>query len=332
VGESKTIPLSQKVKMLFLKDTKFLSSKKEVNWKFLKLVSIVGVIVAVVILLLLPEPKPEVREFHNNTDQITQVSEQKKEDPNPNQDTWEQMKASQISASSALKSVGSYSNYLGGGSSSTSSNGGSGNSKNHNTSMVLSRSGSDSRLSLPSGSVMKVRIINRITVSTDPMPVMGVVTSDVVHESMLAIPSGSKLFGEATFDESTEKVQIAWKSIITNDNRRRDIQAIATTSDGQAGIYGRVKSNALKNVAGNTITRFIGAYAEGSMTRSMLGVSTGGAENGLKQAISETAKDQAEQYGNDLKKEKKWAEIDASTEGYAVVTAPFQFRDVGVIH
>lgn len=328
MGEAKTIPLSQKMKLLLFKDAKFLSSKKEVNWNFVKLVSIVGVGVAVVVLLLLPEPKPEVREFHNKVDDVAKAPEEKKEEPNPNQDTWEQMKASQSSASSALRGVGSYSSYLGGGN----SGGGSGSSKNHNSSMVLSRAGSDSRLSLPSGSMMSVRIISRITVSIDPMPVMGIVTSDVVHDSMLAIPSGSKLFGEATFDESTEKAQVAWKSIVMADNRRRDIQAIAVTSDGQAGIYGDVRSNALKNVAGNTITRFIGAYAEGSMTRSMLGVSTGGVENGLKQAISETAKDQAEQYGNDLKKEKKWVEIEANTEANAVVTAPFQFRDVGVIH
>ena len=331
MGEAKTIPLSQKVKLLLFKDAKFLSSKKEVNWKFVKLVSIVGVCVAVVVLLLLPEPKPEVREFHNSGDPVAQAPEEKKEEPNPNQDTWEQMKASQSSATSALKGVGQYNSYLGGGASSG-SGGGSGSSKNHNSSMVLSRAGSDSRLSLPSGSVMNVRIISRVTVSTDPMPVMAIVTNDVVHESMLAIPRGSKLFGEATFDESTEKAQVSWKSVVMADNRRRDIQAMAITSDGQAGIYGNVRSNAFKNVAGSTITRFIGAYAEGSMTRSMLGVSTGGVENGLKQAISETAKDQAEQYGNDLKKEKKWVEIDANTEAQAVVTAPFQFRDVGVIH
>jgi type IV secretory pathway VirB10-like protein len=332
MGEIKTIPLSQKIKLLLFKDAKFLSSKKEVNWKFIKLVSIVGIVVAVVVLLLLPEPKPEVREFHNGTDSIAQTTEQKKEEPNPNQDTWEQMKASQTSASSALKSVGSYSNYLGGGISGGGSSGSSGSSKNHNSSMVLSRADSDSRLSLPSGSVLKVRIVSRVTVSTDPMPVMGIVTSDVVHESMLAIPNGSKLFGEVTFDESTEKAQVAWKSIVMADNRRRDIQAIAITSDGQPGIFGNVRSNALKNVAGNTITRFIGAYAEGSMTRSLLGASTGGAENGFKQAVSETAKDQAEQYGNDLKKEKKWVEIEANIETHAVITAPFQFRDVGVIH
>ena len=93
MGEAKTIPLSQKVKLLLFKDAKFLSSKKEVNWKFVKLVSIVGVCVAVVVLLLLPEPKPEVREFHNSGDPVAQAPEEKKEEPNPNQDTWEQMKA-----------------------------------------------------------------------------------------------------------------------------------------------------------------------------------------------------------------------------------------------
>lgn len=332
MGKTESIPLSQKVKTLLFKDEKFLSSKKEVNWKFVKQISVIGTIVAVFVLLLLPETKPEIQDFHDKVDDLkSQQTEQKSEEPNPNLDTWEQMKSSQSSASSALRGVDSYNSYLGG-ASTRAAGGGSGSQKNHNTSMVLSRSGSDSRFSLPSGAVIRVRIISRITVSSDPMPVIGFITQDVVNDSMLAIPSGSKLYGEATFDESTEKAQISWRSIVMNDNRRRDIQAIAVTDDGQAGIYGDVKSNALKNVVGHTVTRFIGAYAEGSMTRSMLGVSTGGVENGLKQAISDTAKDQAEQWGNDLKKEKKWVEISSGTELQAVITTPFQFRDVGVIY
>lgn len=331
MGKTEAVSLMLKVKTLLFKDERFLSSKKEVNWKFVKQISVIGTIVAVFVLLLLPETKPEIQDFHAKVDDLKpQQTEQKPEEPNPNMDTWEQMKSSQSSASSALRGVDSYNSYLGGSSNRT--GGGSGSQKNHNTSMVLSRSGSDSRFSLPSGAAIRVRIVSRITVSSDPMPVIGVIIQDVVNDSMLAIPSGSKLYGEATFDESTEKAQILWRSIVMNDNRRRDIQAIAVTDDGQAGIYGDVKSNALKNVVGHTVTGFIAAYAEGSMTRSMLGVSTGGVENGLKQAISDTAKDQAEQWGNDLKKEKKWVEISSGTESQAVITSPFQFRDVGVVY
>lgn len=327
MGETKTIPLGQRLKMLFFKDAKFLSSKKEINWSFIKTIGIIGVIVLVFVLLMLPQPAPQVSEFHNKVDKVTETATTKTEEPNPNMDTWEQMKASQSSASSALRSVNSYSNYLGGGPSQSS-----GSSKNYNSSMIFSRSGSDSRLSLPSGTAFKVRLTSKVTVSTEAMPVQGIISSDVSHDSRLAIPSGSKLFGQATFDESTEKAQIVWQSIVMNDNRRRDIQAIAVTDDGQAGVYGSVRSNTLKNAAGKTITTFIGAYAEGSMKRSMLGVSEGGVENGLKQAISETAKDQAEHWGNDLQKEKKWVEISSGTEAQTVITAPFQFRDVGVTY
>ncbi len=329
MGETKTIHLDQKIKGLLFKDAKFLSSKKDINWGFIKTASIIGVLVLVFVLLLLPQPEPEVREFHNKVEQTQVAQNARPEEANPNMDTWEQMKASQSSAASALRGVNSYSNYLGGNGNSGSS---SGSSKNYNSSMILSRAGSDSRLTLPSGSTFKVRVTSKVTVSTDAMPVMGIVVGDVSHDSMTAIPGGSKLFGEASFDESTEKASITWRSIVMNDNRRRDIQAVAVTNDGQAGIYGNVKSNAYKNIAGKTLTTFIGAYAEGSMKRSMLGVSEGGVENGLKQAISETAKDQAERWGNDLQKEKRWIEISSGTESQAVITAPFQFRDVGVVY
>ncbi|MFN9066383.1 MAG: hypothetical protein ACK5V3_04090 [Bdellovibrionales bacterium] len=119
---------------------------------------------------------------------------------------------------------------------------------------------------------------------------------------------------------------------LNQHHRERPLSAIGVGSDGQVGVDGRVHSETMKNVIGQTMTRFIGAYAEGSMQRGSLGENPGGAENGLKNAISETAQDQAERWADDLKKEKRWIEISNRTEFYAVLTANFAFRDPGATY
>ena len=331
--KTKKISIIHKLKSYLLKEKRFLSSKKEVNWIFLKQSLIVGICLTVVVLLALPETKSDNKEFYSQTsDKIEPIknTQSSSDENNPSLDTWNQMKQSQSTASSALKSVDAYSGYLSGGS--TYSGRSSHQEKNYNSNMILSRNGGDANTSLPAGTSLKILIQNSVTVSDVQMPVIGTVTQDVLHGSVLAIPSGSKIYGRASFDESTEKAQIVWESIAMSDSRSRQIQALAVTNDGQSGVYGSVKSNTYKNITGHMITRFVGAYAEGSIERSVLGVSTGGAENGLKQAISETAKDQAEQWGNDLKKEKKWVEISANTKSEAIITTPFQFKDVGVTY
>jgi type IV secretory pathway VirB10-like protein len=161
------------------------------------------------------------------------------------------------------------------------------------------------------------------------MPVIGIVSKDVLQEGELAIPQGAKLFGEASFNDSTERADIAWRAIQLPDGRGRQISALGVGLDSQIGVEGRVHSEALKNAVGQTLTRFIGAYAEGSMQRGVLGASEGGSENGLKNAIAATAKDRAEAWAETMKKEKKWIEIDAGQEVSAVLTQAFPFREPG---
>ena len=102
--------------------------------------------------------------------------------------------------------------------------------------------------------------------------------------------------------------------------------------DGQVGVEGRIHSDAIKNTIGETITRFIGAYAQGSIQQGSLGAAPGGSENGLKNAVAETANARADAWGEDLKKEKKWIELEAGTESYAVLTQSFVFRDPGATY
>ena len=88
----------------------------------------------------------------------------------------------------------------------------------------------------------------------------------------------------------------------------------------------------MKNAVGQTLTRFVGAYAAGSMNTGMLGANQGGHENGLRNAVAQTATDRANAMGEDLQKERKWIELDGGTETTAVLSQPFTFRDAGATY
>lgn len=196
-------------------------------------------------------------------------------------------------------------------------------------SMIVGRGGLDYRTQLPPGSRIPVKILQGAIISSESMPIVGVVTADVEQENGVAIEKGSKIYGEASFDDSGDVATVTWTSIQMADGRERQIAAIGVSLSGHVGVKGNVHSKRAQNVAGGMISRFIGAYAEGSMSRGMLGFSQGGSENGLKQAVAETAKDQADSYASDLKKERRWIELEAGTDCLAVLKQPFAFRDPG---
>ncbi len=195
--------------------------------------------------------------------------------------------------------------------------------------MIVGRGGLDYRTQLPPGSRIPIKLLQGAIISSESMPIIAIVTADVEQENGVAIEKGSKIYGEASFDDSGEVASVNWTSIQMADGRERQIAAIGVSLSGHVGVKGNVHSKRAQNVAGGMISRFVGAYAEGSMSRGLLGFSQGGSENGLKQAVAETAKDQADSYASDLKKEKRWIELEAGTDCLAVLKQPFAFRDPG---
>ena len=161
---------------------------------------------------------------------------------------------------------------------------------------------------------------------------MFIVSKDVASDNGTAIPSGSKVLGDASFDSDSDRATINWRSIILPDGRERPFSAVGVGRDGQVGVGGRVRSDGMKNAAGQTLTRFVGAYAAGSMSTGMLGANQGGHDNGLRNAVAQTATDRANAMGEDLQKERKWIELDSGAETFAVLNQPFTFRDAGATY
>lgn len=317
---TESVSLVSKLAKLYLKEKKPFTKKRDINWSAIKVSIGASVGVVVLVLLLMPAPGTETTEFSEKIDS-NGIKVQSFAESNPTTDAWSQLQQAQSNVGSAPRSL----DYLSDGQ----GFGGSGSKANRNSSMIIGRGGVDSKTQLSPGTKVRVRLNETLTLSTQGVPVIAIVVSDVEHEGVVAIPRGSKVFGEMAFDESSDRASVTFRSVQLPDGRERQISAIGLGNDGQYGIDGKVKSEALKNTFGQTLTRFIGAYAEGSIQRGQLGASQGGHENGMKTALAETAKDRAEAWAEDLKKEKKWIEIQAGKEFTAIINQPFLFRDPG---
>lgn len=291
-------------KLFFAEKVPF-SDKRDVNWRAVKWTAIGLVLTFVLVVLVIPSnPEPQ------GDSEVAAAAPTKPRELEPQQD---------LGASS--KDLSAYYRKP--------SNGGGQEPPSRQGTMIVGRSGLDYRTQLPPGSRIPVKLLQGAIVSSESMPIVGIVTADVEQETGVAIEKGSKLYGEASFDDSGDVATVTWTSIQMAGGRERQLSAIGVSLSGHVGVQGNIHSKRAQNVAGGMISRFIGAYAEGSMSRGLLGFSQGGSENGLKQAVAETAKDQADSYASDLKKEKRWIELEAGTDCLAVLKQPFAFRDPG---
>lgn len=311
----------------FLKEPKPFTSKREVNWKRVQLWAISFIMALVIGILVIPSSETPQDIFHEKADKGS-LTQTKTDENDPTQETIKQLQESQVNVNQVHGSL----DYLYRQDSPNKNLGGGKANQDRSSSMILSRAGTDSRTQLSAGTKFKIRLTSKVTITNQPMPVVGVVSDDVMNENSTAIPSGSKILGDASFDPENERATINWRSIIMPDGRERPISAIGVSADGQLGISGDVHSEGLKNALGQTLTRFVGAYATGSMNTGAFGANQGGHENGLKNAIAQTATDRANAMGENLQKERKWIELDSGKDSYAVLNQAFTFKDAGATY
>ncbi len=308
----------------FFREPKPFVAKREVNWSKIRLAGSIALGVVLFTILLWPSSQPDQETFHEKAERGS-LNQIKQAENDPTQETIRQLQESQANVRQVHGSL----DYLYKPSSPTGSGGGSSSGQDRNSSMILSRSGTDSRTQLMSGTKVMIHLSGKTAIANGSMPVVGIIASDVSTESGVAIPSGSKALGDASFDSDNERASITWRSIILLDGRERPFSAVSMGRDGEVGIDGNVHSDGMKNAAGQTLTRFVGAYAAGSMNTGAFGANQGGNVNGFRNAIAATATDRANAMGEDLQKERKWIELASGTETTAVLTQPFTFRDAG---
>lgn len=308
--------LKKHLEGIIFKEKEPFVTHREVNWQ--KLGKLMGLVVLFVVLMLLffPTPEPHQAQFREGKE-----------------DSFEEHQSHFSSGDSLTLASGGYSykptgnfDYL---SSSRSFSHQQTQERDRNTSMILARPGMDGKNQLPPGARIPIRLNQAVLVSGQPMPVIATVTEDVAQESSVAIPEGSLLFGEMAFEDSSDRATVAWRSLQFPDGRERQISGMGLGLDGQLGVEGQIHSDGFKNAAGQFLSRFIGAYAEGSMQKGVLGASDGGASNGFKNAVAETAKDRSSAFAEDMKKQRRWIEVPAGVKLLAIINQPFTFRDPG---
>ncbi|MGE3386015.1 MAG: TrbI/VirB10 family protein [Bdellovibrionales bacterium] len=304
---SKLKSLVTNVRKVFIRDSN-VSQKGDVNFKAFKTLGLASVFVFVGVVFLLPDDVPlEFTEKVENSDSRSSNADAKNQD-----------KSSQKSAAHSLWSSSHVSLPRGGGS-----------QVNHNTSMILGQKGGNAKTQLRAGHRLPLRILDKVIISQDPVPVLAELLLDSQTDSGLKLPAGTKLYGEASFQRGSERASVRFTQLSLPSGQIRKISAQALGKDGQPGIEGRIFSDGMKNTAGQVLTTFVGGLASGSMETDILGRSKGGLTNGLLGAVSATAQSRAQVYGEKLKTEREWIELMAGSECDAVLNESLGLQEGG---
>src|SRR5690606_27487192 len=152
---------------------------------------------------------------------------------------------------------------------------------NYNTSMIVGSKGGNAKTELRSGIRVPLRLIDKVIVSQESVPILAESILDSVSDSGLRLPAGSKFYGQASFQRGTDRAQIRFDQLSLPNGQIKRISALALDKGGQPGVTGKVFSDGVKNTAGQVLTTFVAGLAAGSQQTDIMGNSKGGIENGL---------------------------------------------------
>lgn len=295
------------VKTSFIKESAF-SRKFDLNFKTIKLLAIFGIVTFVSIVFLLP------------TDVPVEFAE-KIERPEGNKTS------SEGSSEHVAKAESAQSLWAAPKIAVPRDSGGS--QVNYNTSMIVGSKSGNAKTELRSGIRVPLRLLDKVIVSQDPVPILAESILDSVSDSGLRLPAGTKFYGQASFQRGPDRAQIRFDQISLPSGQIKRISALALDKNGQPGVTGKVFSDGVKNTAGQVLTTFVGGLAAGSMQTDIMGNSKGGVENGLLGAVAATAQSRAQAYGEKLKTEREWIELNPGAECDAVLNESFKLQEGG---
>jgi hypothetical protein len=295
-------------KKMFIKENTF-SEKIEMNFGAFKVMAFIGVLIFIGVVFLLP---------NEESIQFTEKIDSKREQNSKTDSNIHSKSTNKESAQSLWSSPSGHASSIS-----------SVNQVNHNTSMILGSKNGNAKTELRAGIRLPLKILDKVTVSQEPVPILAELILDSQTESGLKLPAGTKLYGEASSQKGTERVSIKFMQLSLPSGQIKRISAVALSKDGQPGVIGRVFSDGMKNSAGQLLTTFVGGLAAGSMESDILGKSKGGIENGLLGAIAATAQSKAQSYGEKLKTEREWIELKSGTECDAVLNESVRLQEGG---
>jgi len=283
------------------------TSKREVRFSRLKWIAVFSLVIFVFTVLFMPS-----EDDHQFSKKISVAESHIKSDSDKNGASQPEHKSD---ANSLWESPGMPSRF--------------GVQVNYNTSMIVGQKGGNAKTEIHAGQRLPIRIVDRFIVSQDQVPIMAELILDSRTDSGLKLPAGTRFYGEASFQKGSERANIQFRQISLPSGQIIRISGVAVGKDGQSGIPGHVFSDSAKNTAGQLLTTFVGGLASGSMQTDILGHSQGGLQNGLLNAVSQTAQTRAQMYGEKLQTEREWIEVPAGAEADAVLSDPLNLQEGG---
>lgn len=303
----KTKTQTVRIKNSFFKKSE-VSQKTDVNFKAFKVLGALGLVIFVAVVFLLPADMPV--EFTEKIDReevdrgaATESSKAKKNETTA-ENLWGSPKAT-LPAGIGSSQV------------------------NYSTAMVIGSKGGNAKTELRAGIRLPLRLLDKVIVSQDPVPILAELILDSESDSGLKLPTGTRFYGEASFQKGSDRAVVRFSQISLPSGQIRKISAFALNKDGQPGVIGRIFSDGMKNTAGQVLTTFVGGLAAGSVETDILGRSKGGIENGLLGAVAATAQSRAQAYGEKLKTEREWIELGAGVECDAVLSDAIKLQEGG---
>jgi Bacterial conjugation TrbI-like protein len=186
-------------------------------------------------------------------------------------------------------------------------------SRSHAANQVIRRgeNGNDPLTRLPIGTTISARLINSIISTNAASPVIAEIPQEILVHDTSSIPEGAKAIGQATFDDSTRRIQIRFNTLVYPDGDSHSVQAMAMMPDGSAGLEGDYHSETGKRELGNFLGNFIAGFANGMEDRTAgtglgLPYEVGSLRNGVLNGASQSAQNEAKTFSDDLAKSKAY--------------------------
>ena len=200
-------------------------------------------------------------------------------------------------------------------------------------SQIIENKEKDARFALLPGTLIPAITLNKVVSSSMELPVLATVTSDVYHPVTgdLAISSGSKLIGSASYDADSGRVQVYFKTLVTQEQQKFSLSGLALDKEDGVGtgLSGRYHSQYLQKIAGTILSTFIGGVTRTlqDQTTSPFGINI--KESSLKNALLEGATDvslsQAQNLAQNLGQSQGYVEVPQGTEIFVFLTSDFYF-------
>ncbi len=276
----------------FLEEMCPFTQRRKVKWKSVKLVGF-GTLALGIFALLAFSPsaqKNEVAEAHQSSGSNTK-----------SESTTQQSRGGDDPFSSGR---GSYSGSKG--------------SRQYSASQVVKRGEGNGGDKLPMGSTIPAKLTNTVLSSDSNSPVIAEIADEIYWKNGIMIPSGTKAIGQGALDDTTERLQVRFHTLVFPEGDQHSLSALALLGDGSSGLAGDFHSRTFPKQAGRFFGTFVGGLAQGLKDKDSRGQAgivfePGSLKNGLLNGVATSSLDQANYLAQDTERLKPYLEVPGGT-------------------